>query len=89
MPEELQGFMRYADRRKLFASYRDEPEILISLRGIGTRVSRANPLHRVAEIWSEIQPAISESFSDVFSIVRNDVSDWLEKPENALVKTAA
>jgi acyl carrier protein phosphodiesterase len=89
LPEELKGFMSYADRRKLFARYRDESEILISLRGIGTRLSRANPLHRVAEIWPEVQPVISESFSGVFSTVRNDVADWLEKPENALVKTAA
>jgi len=82
LPEELISFMRYADRRKLFASYRDEAEILISLKGIGTRLSRANPLHRVDEIWSDLKPAFSAEFEVVFPLVQLAVSDWIQQSES-------
>ena len=79
LPDELKGFMRYADQRGLFAAYRDEAEILVSLRGVGTRVSRANPLHRVGEIWTDVKPAISLGFDAVFPKVQVAVSEWLQK----------
>ncbi len=80
LPESLRIFMRYADRRGLFAAYRDEAEILYSLRGIGRRLSRSNPLHRVTEIWTGMKPAFGQAFCAVFPQVRQSVSDWLQGP---------
>lgn len=76
LPKELQKFMRYANSRGLFASYREETEILFSLHGIGRRVSRTNPLHRVGEIWHEVKPLLSAGFCTVFPRVQQAVSAW-------------
>jgi len=77
LPEELVSFMRYADKRGLFAAYREESEILFSLRGLGRRLSRSNPLHRVDEIWNEIKPTLSAGFKEVFPKMQQGVSAWL------------
>lgn len=78
LPERLRRFMSYAERRGLFTAYREKSEILVSLAGIGTRFSRPNPLHRVDEIWDELQPYFSASFEPVFLQVQSDVSSWLK-----------
>ena len=78
LPELLKGFMRYADRRGLFAAYRQESEILYSLKGIGRRLSRPNPLHRVDEIWSDFEPLVSACFETVFKEIQSDVAQWLK-----------
>lgn len=78
LPERLLGFMRYADRRGLFAAYREESEILHSLRGVGRRLSRDNPLHRVSEIWAGFEPRVSAGFDPVFQAVQSDVEAWLK-----------
>lgn len=74
--ERLKRFMHYADRRGLFATYRHEEEILFSLAGIGTRLRRANPLHRVVEIWPDVRGAVAEAFELVFPEIRADVDHW-------------
>ena len=81
LPQDLQAFMRYADRRGLFAAYRDEAEIIHSLRGVGRRLSRANPLHRVGEIWPDVKPALTHGFDTVFPQVQLAVSDWLRQAD--------
>lgn len=78
LPERLRGFMRYADRRGLFEAYRERLEILHSLRGVGRRLSRANPLHRVDEIWDDFQPKVGEVFEPVFAEIQSDVAGWLK-----------
>jgi acyl carrier protein phosphodiesterase len=78
LPERLKGFMRYADRRGLFASYRNESEILHSLRGVGRRLSRDNPLHRAGEIWPEFKPRVSACFESIFSGIQSEVEGWLK-----------
>ena len=78
VPSGLRQFMQYADRRGLFATYRDETEILHSLRGIGHRLSRPNPLHRVQEVWGEFEPLISAAFEQAFGQVQSDVADWVK-----------
>ena len=79
LPDDLKHFMDYADLRGLFAAYRHEAEILHSLSGIGIRLSRPNPLHRVEEIWPDLQPGFREGFDTVFSQVRDGVFDWLSR----------
>jgi len=78
LPDRLREFMAYADRRGLFATYRDKSEILLSLKGLGTRLSKANPLHRTGEIWDELEPRFSASFEYVFRQVQSDVAAWLK-----------
>ena len=78
VPDPLRRFMSYADRRGLFAAYREESEMLHSLKGIGTRLSRPNPLHRVDEIWQDLAPRFSASFELIFLQVQSDVSAWLK-----------
>jgi acyl carrier protein phosphodiesterase len=77
VPPGLSRFMRYADRRGLFAAYAGEAEVLRSLAGIGRRLSRPNPLHRTEEIWQRMKPQFALSFEEVFPLVQSDVSDWL------------
>lgn len=78
LPERLRRFMAYADRRGLFASYRHKSEILFSLSGVGRRLSRPNPLHRVHEIWDKLEPRFAASFEFVFRQVQSDTEAWLK-----------
>jgi acyl carrier protein phosphodiesterase len=78
VPGKLRGFMRYADRRGLFEAYRCESEVLHSLMGVGQRLTRANPLHRVGEIWDDFQPEVAACFRQVFQDIQLDVEDWLK-----------
>ena len=82
IPERLRRFMDYADRRGLFAAYRDENEILHSLRGIGRRLTRPNPLHRVGEIWSDFEPLAAANFAAVFLQIQSEVAEWLKSKSN-------
>ena len=78
LPHGLIRFMAYADRRGLFAAYRYSSEILYSLVGVGTRLSRPNPLHRVDEIWPDIEPRLNANFEPVFEQVQSEVAAWLK-----------
>lgn len=78
VPEGLRRFMDYADRRGLFAAYRDPAEVLHSLRGIGRRLSRANPLHQAAELWPDLQPLMAANFTVIFGGVQSAVDAWLK-----------
>lgn len=79
VPRRLRSFMNYADRRGLFAAYRDEDEVLHSLRGVGRRFLRANPLHRVDEIWTELKPAFSACFEAAYPEIQSEVAAWLKR----------
>jgi acyl carrier protein phosphodiesterase len=83
LPDELKGFMRYADRRGLFAAYLDKEEILFSLVGVGRRLSRSNPLHRVDEIWNEHEADFARGFEEVFPQVQKAVTDWIAVSEGS------
>jgi len=78
LPDRFRQFMAYADRRGLFAAYREKNEILHSLRGIGRRLSRPNPLHLVGDIWDDLEPQFSTGFESMFPQVQSDVADWLK-----------
>lgn len=78
VPRRLRTFMEYADRYGLFAAYRDEKEVLMSLRGVGRRFLRPNPLHRVDEIWAELKPAFGECFEVVYPKLQLAVGGWLK-----------
>lgn len=77
VPEGLRRFMDYADRRGLFAAYREAAEVLHSLRGIGRRLSRPNPLREAGDIWDDLQPLVAANFTAIFGQVQSDVAAWL------------
>jgi acyl carrier protein phosphodiesterase len=79
VPEKLTNFMRYADRHSLFTAYREKDVILYALAGVGTRLSRPNPLHRVAEIWPELAPEFKPAFREFFPQIQSTVFDWRER----------
>ena len=76
VPERLTMFMRYADRHGLFSSYRETDVTLYAIAGLGTRLKRANPLHRTGEIWPELAPHFKTSFRAFFPVIQSDVIDW-------------
>jgi acyl carrier protein phosphodiesterase len=79
VPEKLSGFMRYADRHGLFTAYREEDVTLYALAGVGTRLSRPNPLHRVSEIWPQLAPEFKLSFRQFFPQIQSEVIDWRKR----------
>jgi len=66
VPEKLTNFMRYADRHGLFTAYREKDVILYALAGVGTRLSRPNPLHHVAEIWLNWRRSLNRLLGSFF-----------------------
>lgn len=75
--EPLARFMAYADIRGLFTNYGDTEELLFTLTNMGRRVSRANPLHRVNEIWDEIHPGMCHLFHEWFPELNEAVAQWV------------
>jgi acyl carrier protein phosphodiesterase len=78
LPDRLRQFMGYAGQRGLFAAYREKSEIMYSLRGVGSRLSRPNPLHHAEEVWDELAPRFSAGFECIFLQVQSDVPGWLK-----------
>lgn len=79
VPEKLAGFMVYADRHGLFSSYRETEVVLQALTGIGKRLSRPNPLHRVDEMWPEMSPLFKLAFKEFFPLIQSDVVEWRKR----------
>jgi acyl carrier protein phosphodiesterase len=79
VPEKLTSFMRYADRHGLFTSYRQEDVILFALEGVGKRLTRANPLHQVIEIWPDMAPLFKQDFREFFPQLQSEVFEWRER----------
>jgi len=76
VPHGLTTFMHYADRHGLFTAYREKDVTLFALAGLGTRLSRPNPLHRVTEIWPDLAPAFKLGFRQFFPQIQSEVIDW-------------
>jgi len=79
LPAGLVRFMDYADRRGLFATYRFEQEMLFSLRGVGRRMKRANPLDRTWEIWPALREPCRKAFADFFPELCEAVAQRLKR----------
>ena len=87
VPARLDNFMEYADGRGLFAAYRETSEIIHTLRGIGRRFLRSNPLHRVDEIWAQYQPRFASCFVELFPQAQTDVASWLKHRQRSSKST--
>ena len=79
IPEGLTSFMHYADRHGLFTAYREEDVTLYALAGLGTRLSRPNPLHLVTEIWPDLAPEFKIAFRQFFPQIQSEVLDWRKR----------
>lgn len=79
VPDKLNGFMIYADQHGLFSAYREKEVVLQALTGIGKRLSRPSPLHRVAEIWPELAPEFKPAFRQFFPQIQSEVLDWRKR----------
>ena len=79
VPEKLTSFMHYADKMGLFSAYREKDVVLQALTGVGTRLSRANPLHLVSEIWPEMAPQFKPAFREFFPQIQAEVLDWRQR----------
>ena len=79
VPEKLTGFMQYADKYGLFSAYREKEVVLYALTGVGKRLSRPNPLHRVSEIWPELAPEFKQSFRQFFPQIQSEVLEWRQR----------
>jgi acyl carrier protein phosphodiesterase len=76
LPDKLIRFIQYADRHGLFSAYREQSVVLQALAGTGTRLSRPNPLHRVAEIWPKLAPEFKLAFRRFFPQIQSEALDW-------------
>ena len=79
VPDKLTRFMSYADQYGLFSAYRQEAVVLQALAGIGTRLSRPNPLHRVDEIWPAMAPQFKLAFRQFFPQIQSEVLEWRKR----------
>ena len=76
LPDGLVQFMQYANLHGLFTAYRDEDVMLFALAGMGTRLRRPNPLHRVTDVWEELAPKVKPAFREFFPEVQAQVLAW-------------
>ena len=81
VPEGLDQFMQYADLHGLFTAYREVDVTLFCLAGMGTRLTRPNPLHRVAEVWPELAPQFKVAFREFFPEIQSNVLAWRNTKE--------
>jgi acyl carrier protein phosphodiesterase len=79
IPDKLSRFMRYADHHGLFTAYRETDVTLFALAGLGTRLSRPNPLHRVSEIWPDLAPEFKLTFRQFFPQIQSEVLEWRKR----------
>ena len=79
VPDDLRGFMRYADRHGLFTAYREKDVVLFALAGIGVRLKRPNPLHLVVEIWPDLESEFRTGFRQFFPRIQSEVADWIKR----------
>jgi len=69
LPDSLNRFARHMERHDLLMNYRDPLTLERALAGIGSRLSRSNPLHRGREaLDAEVGP-LSEDFESLWPAV--------------------
>ncbi|WP_313913874.1 ACP phosphodiesterase [Tahibacter sp.] len=77
LPPQMHGFVAYMQRNELPAAYADAAMIGRALAGVGTRLSRANPLHQALPLLLERDAALQTGFEVFFPQLRSHVQAWL------------
>ncbi len=77
LPAQMRGFVAYMQHNDLPAAYADAAMIGRALAGVGTRLSRANPLHEALPLLCEHDTALQSGFDAFFPQLRGYVQVWL------------
>jgi len=77
LPADMRGFVAYMQRNDLPAAYADAAMIGRALAGVGTRLSRANPLHEALPLLLERDAALREGFEAFFPQLQTFARAWL------------
>lgn len=77
LPADMRGFVAYMQRNDLPAAYADAAMIGRALAGVGTRLSRANPLREALPLLRERDAALQAGFDAFFPQLRTYVHTWL------------
>lgn len=76
LPPTMQRFVVYMRRGGLPAAYADAAVIGQVLAGIGTRLSRANPLHEALPVLLEREAALQAGFAAFFPQLTGYARQW-------------
>lgn len=78
LPPSMRGFVAYMQRNGLPAAYADAGVIGRALAGIGTRLSRANPLHEALPVLQANDAALQRGFEKFFPQLQTFAQGWLQ-----------
>jgi acyl carrier protein phosphodiesterase len=76
LPPPMQGFVVYMRRNGLPAAYADSSVIGRALAGVGTRLSRANPLHEALPVLQALDTELQAGFDEFFPHLVGYAQDW-------------
>jgi acyl carrier protein phosphodiesterase len=76
LPPNLQRFAMYMERAGLPAAYADSAVVDRALAGIGTRLSRANPLDQALRVLQALDAELHTGFAAFFPELRTFADDW-------------
>lgn len=79
LPPTMRGFVAYLRRSNLPAAYADAAVVGRALAGVGTRLSRANPLHEALPVLQAMDPALRQGFEEFFPELRDFAREWLRQ----------
>ena len=78
-PASLRRFETYARATRILERYREPAALEQALTGVGTRLKRANPLHRATPLLRSRDTALEEAFLRVFPDVLEYSAAWLNR----------
>ncbi|MBL8301100.1 MAG: DUF479 domain-containing protein [Rhodanobacteraceae bacterium] len=76
LPPAMRRFVVYMRRGGLLAAYADSAVIGRALSGIGSRLSRANPLHEALPVLQTLDAELQAGFDQFFPHLVDFACDW-------------
>lgn len=76
LPAEMRRFLAYMDLNDLPAGYAQPATIERAIRGVGTRLSRANPLDQSMPVLQAQAPELQRGFEAFFPELLAFAQDW-------------
>ena len=77
LPPTMQRFVAYMRRTGLPATYADDAVIGRALAGVGSRLSRANPLHEALPVLQSLDRELQAGFDAFFPQLLDHARQWL------------
>lgn len=78
LPPPLRRFREYMEQHRLPAGYADRAVLELALRGIGQRLSRANPLDSALPVLVQREVELQERFEAFFPQLQGFAREWIE-----------